>query len=210
MVVVLVILADLPAKILPKTTTTQTYEQLLEFKKSQPRITITQEIDINGNNVNENFTLETGILEINEETKQVWKSPEEWWIDSFALADSNNDGNLELNISLWKAGNYGSSKPFWVTENDMSAKNHFFVYRFEGNQPKALWHSSNLDAPNCKFQFVDADKDDKLELQVIEGDYADWPYCKGYYLATWKWNRWGFANESRSKKGSFTDFTYQD
>jgi hypothetical protein len=161
--------------------------------------------DLNNNFFQETYFLENGRLMVTEKSKTIWKSPDNWWVDDFDLADSNNDEFLEINLSLWKAGSFGSSKPFWVKENDMSVKNHFFVFSFINNSMKLIWGSSNLSAPNCEFKFTDVDEDKKNELIVIEGDYSQTLICKGDYLAVWKWNGWSFSNEWRSEKGNFSN-----
>jgi len=159
--------------------------------------------DLNNNSQKEIYILKNGKLKILENLKVIWESPDDWWIDNFFLADSNNDGIVDINLSLWKAGNFGSSKPFWVSENDMSVKNHFFIYDFVNEKVKLIWGSSNLEVPNCEFGFTDIDKDGSNELIVIEGYYAQGIKCKGKYLAIWRWNGWGFSNEWRSEKGEF-------
>lgn len=153
----------------------------------------------------ENYSLENGRLVVAEDSKNVWQSPDDWWVDDFVLADSTNDGIVDMNISLWKPGNFGPSKPFWVKENDMSVKNHFFVLDLANEEMKTIWGSSNLEAPNCEFKISDADNDGKNDLIVAEGNYEQSPECKGEYLAVWKWNGWGFSNEWRSEKGGYAD-----
>lgn len=161
--------------------------------------------DLDNNSVSENYDLENGNLTITENEKMIWQSPSDWWIDDFALADSNNDKVVDINLSLWKSGSFGASKPFWVKENDMSIKNHFFVLDFSGGAIKQVWGSSNLAVPNCEFEIADVDNDEKNDLVVVEGDYSQKPKCTGNYVAVWKWNDWGFSNEWRSEKGNFTN-----
>jgi len=161
--------------------------------------------DLDNDSIPEIYSLENGLLAITENLKIVWQSPDDWWIDDFILADSNNDGISDINLSLWKTGDFGSSKPFWVKENDMSVKNHFFVFDFIGDTMKQIWGSSNLGEPNCEFQIADIDNDGKNDLIVIEGDYSQKPKCNGNYIAVWKWNDWGFSNEWRSEKGIFSN-----
>jgi len=164
-----------------------------------------EQVDLNNNSVSENYDLENGKLTITENEKMIWQSPSEWWIDDFALADSNNDGVVNINLSLWKSGSFGTSRPFWVKENDMSVKNHFFVLEFSGGAIKQVWGSSNLAEPNCEFKITDVDNDGKNDLVVVEGDYSQKPKCTGNYVAVWKWNDWGFSNEWRSEKGNFAN-----
>ncbi len=166
--------------------------------------------DLDNNSIEETYILENGRLTISENSKIVWQSPIEWWIDNFVLADSNNDKIADINLSLWKAGNFGSSKPFWIKENDMSIKNHFFTLDFTNEAVKQIWGSSNLVEPNCEFQIADVDNDGKNDLIVIEGDYSQTPKCKGDYVAVWKWNDWGFSNEWRSEKGFFFNLEIEE
>lgn len=174
----------------------------LSFSSKREEVFKQEEVDLNNNSIKEIYTLNNGRLTVVEDSKVIWQSPSEWWIDDFVIADSTNDGFLNLNLSLWKRGNYGSSKPFWVKENDMSIKNHFFVYN---KDLKLIWGSSNLDKPNCEFIIKDIDEDLKNELVVIEGEYAKNRQCNGNYIAVWRWNGWGFSNERRSKEGSYSN-----
>lgn len=159
--------------------------------------------DLNKNSIPEVYALERGRLSVAEDAEIIWQSSEDWWIEDFALADANNDGTMDLNLSLWKAGNFGTSQPFWITENDQSVKNHFFVLDFLHGTFQTIWGSSNLRAPNCEFKIEDTDGDGKNDLVVIEGDYAQAPACRGDHVAVWKWNGWGFANEWRSAPGQY-------
>jgi len=160
--------------------------------------------DLNNNLFFETYELKNGKLTIEENKKNIWESSDNWWIDDFNFNDSNNDGIVDINLSLWKPGNFGKSKPFWVEENDMSIKNHFFILNLIGNSIKEVWGSSNLSNPNCEFKFGDIDNDKENELIVVEGDYLE-EKCNGNFVAVWKWNGWGFSNEWRSEKGNFSN-----
>jgi len=151
----------------------------------------TEVMDLNSNGINELYQLKEGVLKISEDEELIWQSPDEWWVDNFVLADINSDGEVNINLSLWKVGSFGSSKPFWLGKNDMSIKNHF-------------WGSSNLSAPNCEFTIADINNDGQNELLVIEGQYQEDLDCKGQYLAIWNWNSWGFSNEWRSDMANYS------
>ncbi len=164
-----------------------------------------QSVDINENSVPETYDLKEGRLSVSESGGIIWQTPTDWWVDSYFLADSTRDGRPKLNMSVWKAGNYGTTPPFWEKENDQSTKNHFFVFGYSKERQKIspIWQSSNLEAPNCDALFDDVNNDGRQELIVIEGSYDDWPYCKGRHVAVWSWNGWGFANDWRSDPGSY-------
>ena len=173
--------------------------------KNKKIISRQEQADLDNDSISENYVLENGRLAITENSKMIWQSPSDWWIDDFVLADSNNDGIVDINLSLWKSGNFGTSKPFWVKENDMSVKNHFFVLDFVSGSINQIWGSSNLGEPNCEFKIADIDNDGENDLIVIEGNYSQKPKCNGNYVAVWKWNDWGFSNEWRSDKGDFSN-----
>lgn len=164
-----------------------------------------EQADLDNNSISENYDLGNGKLTITENRKIIWQSPSNWWVDDFALADSNNDGIVDINLSLWRSGSFGKSKPFWIKENDMTVKNHFFVLNFSDGAIKQVWGSSSLAEPNCEFKIADVDNDGKIDLVVVEGDYSQKPKCTGNYIAVWKWNGWGFSNEWRSEKGNFVN-----
>jgi poly-gamma-glutamate synthesis protein (capsule biosynthesis protein) len=153
--------------------------------------------DLDGDKKGEKYVLDRGQLKIYQSDKLLWQSPEKWWIEDFALVDSNGDEKNELNLSVWKEGNFGPMMPFWVKNNDQSIKNHLFIFDFDGIKMRSIWQSSNLEAPNCSIKFEDVDKDGKLELIVVEGDYSTGAKCAPKFNAVWKWNGWGFSNESR-------------
>jgi len=151
----------------------------------------------------ENYSLNKGCLTITENTNQIWASPPEWWIDDFVIADSNNDGILDINLSLWKQGDFGPSRPFWVDENDPRIRNHFFILNLVDGNIKTVWGSSNLSQPNCEFKIDDVDNDGKNDLVVLEGDYGHSVGGQAEYIAVWHWNQWGFMHKWRSSKACF-------
>lgn len=138
-----------------------------------------------------------------ENSQSIWRSSKDWWIDDFVLADSTNDRIVDINLSVWKSGNYGNIRPFWIEKEDLSVKNYFFIFNFENKTIRPIWQSSNLANHNQELVIADIDDDNKNDLIVIEGDYPDSKKCKNNYIAVWKWNGWGFTNEWRSDKGNF-------
>lgn len=172
-------------------------EFLAQKNKQSENVYKKEQGDLNNDSNLEIYILENGKLIIEEDLKTIWHSPTNWWVDSFTLGDSNNDGVRDLNLSLWKAGDFGSSKPFWIKENDMSVKNHFFILDYVDGKFREIWGSSNLEAPNCQFDIKDIDGDGKNDLIVLEGEYSENYICIPKYEALWKWNGWGFSNEWR-------------
>jgi hypothetical protein len=187
-----------------KYNTTQTGSKI-QPAAIEHRLIKTEQADLSGDGVDEEYSLDDGKLIITQENNSIWQSDGKWWVDDFFLVDSTGDGIVNINFSVWKAGNYGSSQPFWEEENDMSVKNHFFVFEFKEDIVKPIWQSSNLDNPNCEFTFADVDNDGQQELIVIEGEYTDGWECQGKHVAVWQWQEWGFFNDWRSRAGTFKD-----
>ena len=155
--------------------------------------------DLDGDGIKEEYTLENHILSVKIGGREIWKSPGDYRIDSFALDDIDNDGIPNLVFSLWKTGSFGKMKPFWHTGEDTEYKNHLFVYKLKDNTLKPVWCSSSLDRPILSFTISDINNDGRNELIVKEGSYkkiigdryaAD---PKGEERTTvWKWEEWGF------------------
>ncbi|MFA6271958.1 MAG: hypothetical protein WC693_02500 [Patescibacteria group bacterium] len=161
------------------------------------------EKDVSGDNIHESYVLADGRLTVSQNAEVLWQTPAEWWVDSFELADATRDGKIDIALSVWKSGSFGPSKPFWVTEDDNSVKNHFFVFGFKEQEIQPVWQSSNLAQPNCSFTFADINNDSLEELLVIEGEYTADFSCSGNHLAVWSWREWGFYNDWRSNSGEY-------
>lgn len=149
--------------------------------------------DLNQDGISEDYSLQDGRLEVTSDWQTIWQSPDNWWVDDFFLGDANNDGIPELNLLVWKSGSFGPHKPFWVTQNDNSVKNHLFIFKLTGSSFKPVWQSSNLDRPNYETILEDLDGDGDNELIVTEGDYTN-PGERE--VGIWKWNGWGFSKIS--------------
>ncbi|HHV57094.1 MAG TPA: hypothetical protein GXX50_04935 [Firmicutes bacterium] len=150
----------------------------------------TAHADLDEDGRQEVYRLQNGRLIVEEEAQPLWQSPPEWWVDGFTLADADNDGRTDLNLSVWKAGSFGPHKPFWITEDDNSVKNHLFIFDLVDDAVKPIWQSSNLDRPICEMAFTDLDANGENELVVTEGSYTA-PADR--QLTIWQWNGWGFA-----------------
>ena len=161
-------------------------------QKPLPKYRLIQniEFDLDEDGIIENYSLQNGKLTVKCNSHIIWQSPDNWWVDYFFLGDSNNDSIHELNFLVWKEGSFGPYKPFWLTEEDSSVKNHLFIFKLKNQNFKPVWQSSNLDNPNYYANLIDLNNDGKNELIVIEGSYTN-PNRREMTL--WEWNGWGFT-----------------
>lgn len=155
-----------------------------------------RQFDLDRDGLPEHYTLRNGIITVQAGSRNLWRSPHDWWVDYFFLGDADNDGTPELNLLVWKEGSFGPYRPFWVEEDEPSVKNHLFIFRLEEGDFKAVWQSSNLDRPIYRAALVDLNGDGENELLVTEGSYTD-PTKREITL--WKWNGWGFSRLETEK-----------
>lgn len=155
-----------------------------------------QSFDLDRDGKEENYSLQDGQLVVSTGSGETWQTPEDWWVENFVFGDANNDGIPDLNLSIWKAGSFGPCKPFWVTGDDNSVKNHLFIFNLVDGSFKPVWQSSNLDQPNYEMVLADIDADGHNELIALEGNYTNPGYRQ---VSIWKWNGWGFSKLGTNK-----------
>ncbi|MHB8125427.1 MAG: hypothetical protein ACYDEJ_07255 [Desulfitobacteriaceae bacterium] len=156
--------------------------------------------DLDGDGITEEYSIVDHCLTVREGEQELWRSPRDWCVDNVVLGDADNDGTINMVLTLWKKGSFGSVKPFWLTSEDTDYKNHLFVYRLKNNAMKQVWCSSNLDRPIISLTIRDCDGDCLNELVVEEGQYRKIDR-EHYTLDTtaqvrttvWRWDEWGFS-----------------
>jgi len=51
---------------------------------------------------------------ITKNEKQLWQNAQRMACGPIHFGGQQHDGQSEINLLVWKPGDYGSSKPFWV------------------------------------------------------------------------------------------------
>ena len=157
--------------------------------------------DTDGDGRMETFQLAGGRVTVKSGNTLLWESDPAWTVTDLAVADADNDGQEEMLLVLWKEGSFGTSRPFWIKEEDREYSNHLFMYRLTAGRMKPVWCSSAIQYPILHLQVTDHDRDGHQELLVTEGPAAG-PLFSIRQLffkqqTTWQWQDWGFALENQ-------------
>jgi poly-gamma-glutamate synthesis protein (capsule biosynthesis protein) len=144
------------------------------------------------------FTLENGRLCVaGTDDTEIWRSKDEWFVDSFSIGDVNRDHILDMVFVVWKSYSFGAEHPARMTNEDAAVRCHLFVYSVKDNRAKPLWCSSNLPRPIYAFELnADGGQTPALSgarLVTWEGTYTE-DYSKtasSEYV--YEWSGWGFS-----------------
>lgn len=156
--------------------------------------TVSKYGDIDGSQGPEHYILSQGRLAVEIGHKVIWRSPVQWKVTSFELADATNDGTKDLLMVVWKHGSFGPYRPFWFKGEDREWSNHLFVYNLINDKVKATWCSSALDRPIEHLTVKDINRDSRNELLVSE-KLPWWKSLPGQNnddISIWQWKFFGF------------------
>lgn len=143
--------------------------------------------DINADGKGDKLFVENKVARLIIENQEVFSSNPEYDVKEVFCKDFDNDNKPEIALSLWKKGNFGNSKPFWIKENDDSYKMHLFLYKYENGKIKPFWHSSNLARQNLKLFPINKG------FIAIEKSYENFLFSISMPI----WKSWGFEIEKQ-------------
>ena len=142
------------------------------------------------------------------------ETPEDWQVSDVLVADFDGDGMFELVFLLWRHGNFGSSRPFWLsaeadgaagTASDELLTQHLFMYRWRADRPSSMpagsddgrsgrlypvWMSSRLGVKAARIELAaapDASTASALRRPRLRITSADGD------VTLWEWLSWGFV-----------------
>jgi hypothetical protein len=117
----------------------------------------------------------------------VWESPSEWNVIDLALGDPNDDGRMEILLTILR---YNPTEKKWDSQP--------FVIGYRGGIYRQLWGGSPVVDPIQEVELGDVDGDGVQEMVVLEqrpsGKWA---------VSVWRWHGWGFALQWRSQEGRY-------
>lgn len=148
--------------------------------------------DADENGVPEEYSLQSARLVVRTAGGVIWQTPPAWQVTQCLIGDATGDGKADILLSVWKTGSFGPQKPFWVSGDDDSYRNHLFIFNLVNGTVKSVWQSSNLDRPNHAVLLSDLDRDGRNELVAFEGCYDNF---RAVRITVWQWNGWGFTRQ---------------
>lgn len=115
----------------------------------------------------------------------MWTSPKDIKVQDAMSCDIDGDGADELILLCWKIGRFGSSRPFWVEEDEEIWSQHIFVYSYSGDMIKPKWMSSYIGMDVAEISATDySGVQNHLLLTDTTGK-----------MSSWIWDSWGFTKE---------------
>lgn len=108
-----------------------------------------------------------------------WQSEPAWHVQDFLTCDIDRDGSTELLLLVWRRGNYGPSKPFWVKRNDTNWSQHIFIYNRQGDTFVPQWMSSQLRPKVARWAVQGTDT-----LFILTPEATE---------TLWQWGQWGLV-----------------
>lgn len=128
----------------------------------------------------------------------IWETPKNIRIQDAMSCDIDGDGTDELILLCWKVGRFGTSRPFWVEEDEETWSQHIFVYSCEGGAIKPKWMSSYIGVDVTKMAASD-------RSEVLTGGITEHGCAAGRQhllltdlegkMSSWLWESWGFTKE---------------
>lgn len=85
----------------------------------------------------------------------IWKSSKDIKVQDVMSCDIDGDGADELILLCWKIGRFGTSRPFWVEEDEEAWSQHIFVYSYDEDKTKPKWMSSYIGVDVAEMSAAD-------------------------------------------------------
>ena len=156
--------------------------------------------DVSGQYV---ITLKRRKIEVIYDNSVIWTTSQDVKVQNALSYDVDGDGADELVLLCWKIGRFGTSRPFWVEEDEQTWSQHIFVYTYNGDVIKPKWMSSYIGVDVAELSAaeqigmqadktavhesgVGQQKGERQRLRLTDTDGN---------MSSWIWDFWGFTKE---------------
>lgn len=115
-------------------------------------------------------------------------SSDDWLVSDGHVADIDGNGLPEVVLLVWRAADFGSSRPFWVEKPAGSEEHtqHIFVLGWQGGTLRPRWMSSQT---GVDIAAMAVDSEGALTLTDRAG-----------MCTRWRWGSWGFGLEDEASE----------
>ncbi len=103
----------------------------------------------------------------------VWQSDRDIRVQDVLWGDIDHDGAGELMLLCWRRGRYGSSRPFWVTEDEKTWSQHIYLYDWTEEAVRPIWMASDIGMEVSQWSFGEASR---LVLTDRTGGQSAWDW----------------------------------
>lgn len=142
--------------------------------------------DLNSDGSTEKLVLKDRRMSVLQNGREIWTTDKGWETADFLIGDIDGNGRTELLLLVWKRGSYGSSRPFWVEEDERGYSQHIFIYRWKDGDLRPLWMSSRL-RPEVRDWQMNAEG----HLQILTSYKRE---------TLWGWRSWGLERLDQEKE----------
>lgn len=144
------------------------------------------------------ITLKRRTVNVVYDSGVIFATPQDVKVQDAMFCDIDGDGADELVLLCWKVGRFGTSKPFWVEEDEKTWSQHIFVYTCNGKTVKPKWMSSYIGV-----DVVTMSAQDRSGQQASDAAARNNKNLRQRLLLTdtegkvssWIWDSWGFTKE---------------
>lgn len=127
----------------------------------------------------EQIVLERWTVTVFDQGEAVWQSDRAVRVQDVCWGDIDHDGAKELMLLCWRRGRYGTSRPFWVTEDETTWSQHIYLYDWTGETIRPIWMASDIGMEAAGWAF---DEEKRLTITERSGNRS-----------TWDWVSWGLV-----------------
>ena len=132
--------------------------------------------------------LKHSALKVVYDNDVIWKTPKDIRVQDAMSCDIDGNGTDELILLCWKIGRFGTSRPFWVEEDEETWSQHIFVYSCEGGTIKPKWMSSYIGVDVAGMAASDRSDASTGRQHLLLTDLDG-------KMSSWIWESWGFTKE---------------
>lgn len=136
----------------------------------------------------------------------IWTSAKDIKVQDAMSCDIDGDGADELVLLCWKIGRFGTSKPFWVEEDEETWSQHIFVYSYDEDGVKPKWMSSYIGVDVVEISATSSGgvhAGSPADGGAVQSGGIGQPTGRQHLLLTepdgrvssWVWDSWGFTKE---------------